>query len=91
MTQSFGSQGREDTNAPTAKAGDLPSPEGARGHVLGLYGSDTGAEMISKVGKHKTPFLLVERMPSAEVAAKVGPPAVAGTDTRRVVRRNGGA
>lgn len=51
------------------------------------YGSIDHAHNVAKVGKKKTPLALVERMPSAELAAKVGPT----TDserTHRVVRLN---
>ena len=40
---------------------------------LAPYGSMDNAELAAKVGKGKTPRSLVSRMPSADVAAKVGP------------------
>jgi hypothetical protein len=56
---------------------------------LAPYGSAKQAHTISKVGKGKTPNTLAARMPSPELAAKVGPSDVMlGTQTRRVVRRN---
>lgn len=38
------------------------------------YGSNEHAANVAKVGKTKTPGSLVARMPSASLAAKVGPP-----------------
>lgn len=57
------------------------------------YGATEHARAVSKVGKSKTPMNLARRMPSSEIAAKVGPvvgvmlerPSVR---TRRVVRLN---
>ncbi len=56
------------------------------------YGSAEQAHNIAKVGKKKTPWSLVERMPSPDLAAKVGgpSPAPAGQLMRRVVRKNTG-
>jgi hypothetical protein len=36
------------------------------------YGSTEHAASLAKVGKSKTPFSLARRMPSPEIAAKVG-------------------
>ena len=52
------------------------------------YGLADRADLVAKVGKSKTPEGLAARMPSAEVAAKVGISNVIGAETRRVVRRN---
>lgn len=53
------------------------------------YGSSEQTHTVAKVGKSKTSRSLAARMPSAEIAAKVGlPGVVAGISTRRVVRRN---
>jgi hypothetical protein len=53
------------------------------------YGSNQHAVGVSKVGKSKSPTSLAVRMPSPEVAAKVGVQgAIRGARTRRVVRRN---
>lgn len=41
---------------------------------LAPYGSEEQACNVAKVGKTKTPGSLVARMPSAEIAAKVGGP-----------------
>ncbi|HKX79096.1 MAG TPA: hypothetical protein VJM34_11315 [Novosphingobium sp.] len=41
-------------------------------NTLKPYGSFEHAHNVAKVGKGKTPGSLAERMPSAEVAAKVG-------------------
>ncbi len=40
---------------------------------LAPYGSTNNADLAAKVGKGKSPIALVARMPSADVAAKVGP------------------
>ena len=55
------------------------------------YGSAELAHNLSKVGgidKNKTPHSLVARMPSPDIAAKVGgtPTPIDGAGTRRVVR-----
>lgn len=55
---------------------------------LAPYASAQQVSNIAKVGKNKTPRSLVERMPSPEVAAKVGPPPPSPVEARRVVRRN---
>ncbi|MDE8650300.1 hypothetical protein [Novosphingobium album (ex Liu et al. 2023)] len=53
------------------------------------YGSTENAHAVAKVGKSKTPHSLAERMPSPELAAKVGQPGIdAARMTRRVVRHN---
>ena len=58
------------------------------------FGSAETAYNLSKVGKSKTPMSLLGRMPSREVASKVGGTAVgqvierAAVRTRRVVRLN---
>ena len=43
---------------------------------LAPYGSEKEAANLSKVGKFKTPSILVDRMPSADIAAKVGGKAI---------------
>jgi hypothetical protein len=57
---------------------------------LALYGSREHAHTLAKVGldKGKTPQILAARMPSREVAAKVGGAGIHGARTRRVVRLN---
>ena len=40
--------------------------------IFAPYGSLDHAELAAKVGKGKTPSSLVDRMPSAEIASKVG-------------------
>lgn len=52
--------------------------------IFAPYGSLDHAELAAKVGKGKSPIALVERMPSADVAAKVGPksPSVASLAAR---------
>jgi hypothetical protein len=57
---------------------------------LALYGSAEHAHNLSKVGsdKNKAPQSLAERMPSPDIAAKVGVPGISEARTRRVVRRN---
>jgi hypothetical protein len=54
------------------------------------YGSNQHALNLAKVGKSKTPQSLASRMPSPEIAAKVGSPTVMGIGARslRVVRRS---
>jgi hypothetical protein len=54
------------------------------------YGSIERAAGIAMVGKSKTPTSLAERMPSADVAAKVGMSNLTGIAAmRRVVRLHG--
>jgi hypothetical protein len=53
---------------------------------LAPYGLSERADLLAKVGKSKTPEGLAARMPSAEVAAKVGITNEIGAETRRVVR-----
>jgi hypothetical protein len=56
--------------------------------LLTPYGFADAAS-ISKVGKSKTPISLADRMPTAEIAAKVGSNGViSASSSRRVVRRN---
>ena len=56
---------------------------------LAPYGSAEHAHNLSKVGeKQKTPRSLAARMPSPEVAAKVGGGGIGRARTHRVVRRN---
>jgi len=58
---------------------------------LALYGSSAKSDSMAMVGKGKTVPRLAERMPSAEVVAKVGAPWVNTVDPERthlVVRRN---
>jgi hypothetical protein len=56
---------------------------------LTAYGAPEHAGNIAKVGKSKTPRSLAARMPSAEIAAKVGSSMIGdGASERRVVRRN---
>ncbi|HKX79095.1 MAG TPA: hypothetical protein VJM34_11310 [Novosphingobium sp.] len=58
-------------------------------NTLKPYGSFEHAHNVAKVGKGKTPGSLAERMPSAEIAAKVGVVGIVdGSDERRVVRLN---
>ncbi|MDE8650154.1 hypothetical protein [Novosphingobium album (ex Liu et al. 2023)] len=52
------------------------------------YGSAENAHAIAKVGKSKTPRSLADRMPSAELVAKVGNTAIGTMGSGRVVRRN---
>ncbi|MDE8650153.1 hypothetical protein [Novosphingobium album (ex Liu et al. 2023)] len=52
------------------------------------YGSAENAHAIAKVGKSKTPRSLADRMPSAELAAKVGGVPTINAVTHRVVRHN---
>jgi len=53
------------------------------------YGCGADAPFISKVGgKGKTPHSLAARMPSPEIAAKVGGEGIVPVRTHRVVRRN---
>jgi hypothetical protein len=55
------------------------------------YGSNEHALNVAKVGKSKTPQSLASRMPSPEIAAKVGVQSSAsgvGTRSFRVVRRS---
>jgi hypothetical protein len=56
------------------------------------YGSDTFARDVAKVGKSKTPISLARRMPSPEIASKVGgaqhiAAEQGGGRTHRLVRR----
>jgi hypothetical protein len=55
---------------------------------LAPYGSDDHAGDVAKVGKNKSPRSLAGRMPSPEIAAKVGPPDTFAARGHRVVRRN---
>jgi hypothetical protein len=56
---------------------------------LTAYGSPEYAHNLAKVGKSKTPHSLAGRMPSPEIAAKVGAVGIGlGARTRRVVRLN---
>lgn len=56
---------------------------------LSPYGLADYAETVAKVGKFKTTQRLAARMPSPEVAAKVGAtPTVSGERGLRLVRRN---
>jgi hypothetical protein len=55
---------------------------------LAPYGSDDHAGDIAKVGKIKAPQSLAARMPSPEIAAKVGPADISAARGQRVVRRN---
>lgn len=56
---------------------------------LAPYGAAEYAETISKVGKFKASPRLAARMPSPEIAAKVGGDRTAmGERGQRVVRRN---
>ncbi|HKX79097.1 MAG TPA: hypothetical protein VJM34_11320 [Novosphingobium sp.] len=58
-------------------------------NTLKPYGSMEHAHNVAKVGKGKTPASLAERMPSAEVAAKVGIAIVMdGVERPAVVRLN---
>ena len=50
------------------------------------YGATDQANNLSKVGKKITSPSLAARMPSAEIAAKVGVRAVISNQQRRVVR-----
>jgi hypothetical protein len=54
------------------------------------YGSNEHALNVAKVGKSKTPQSLASRMPSPEIAAKVGSPTISsiGAPSLRVVRRS---
>jgi hypothetical protein len=56
--------------------------------TLTPYGSAQRAAGIAMVGKSKTPTSLAERMPSPEVAAKVGSVNITGAAMRSVVRLN---
>lgn len=63
--------------------------------LLGVYMNDlsklfdTDAATVSMVGKSKSPRSLEARMPSREIAAKVGGPKISGgARMYRVVRRN---
>jgi hypothetical protein len=55
---------------------------------LAPYGSVEHAHVVSKVGKAKTPQNLAARMPSPEIAAKVGTAAMTKALTHRVKRLN---
>jgi len=56
---------------------------------LAPYGSAELAGNVSKVGeKGKTPHSLAARMPSPEIAAKVGSGGIGHARTHRVIRRN---
>ena len=55
---------------------------------LAPYGSDDRAGDVAKVGKSKTSPSLAARMPSPEVAAKVGEIGTSALQSHRVVRRN---
>ena len=53
------------------------------------YGSEELARNLAKVGtKDKTPHSLAARMPSSQIAAKVGTPGVSDIRPFRVIRRN---
>lgn len=52
------------------------------------YGSAEFAGSVAKVGKSKSPKSLADRMPSAELAAKVGSATVSTDGVRSVVRLN---
>jgi hypothetical protein len=57
---------------------------------LAPYGSEQHARNLAKVGppdKGKSPQSLARRMPSPDIAAKVGVPGIGEAPTRRVVRR----
>lgn len=54
---------------------------------LTIYGSAKQAHNVAKVGKSKTSRSLAARMPSPEIAAKVGIRDVIVAQTHRVVRR----
>ena len=61
--------------------------------ILAPYGSLDHAELAAKVGKGKTPRSLSDRMPSSDIAAKVGSAPASGLapylgDEASVVRRN---
>ena len=57
---------------------------------LGVYGSAAAAQIATVgVGKSKAPASLAARMPSADVAAKVGTPDQGIHRSSRVMRRNG--
>jgi hypothetical protein len=57
---------------------------------LAPYGSELHAHNVAKVGKPKAPPSLASRMPSPEIATKVGVAdgVTSGARARRVVRRN---
>ena len=55
---------------------------------LAPYGSIDHAGDVAKVGKVKSPRSLAARMPSPEIAAKVGNDAISAARSHRVVRRN---
>jgi hypothetical protein len=53
---------------------------------LALYGSTEQARNVAKVGKSKSSQSLAARMPSSEIAAKVGMAEINSVATHRVVR-----
>lgn len=53
---------------------------------LNPYGSQEFAGNVAKVGKGKSPKSLADRMPTAELAAKVGAVGVEESTARQIVR-----